>query len=644
MAELTVEQLNEKLASTTEKLERMESALTQAAGKTSSLGQAFSQASKQLGNGVTGFAKSMSDGQQGASVFNGVINSSSDALATMLKEIGPLGTAFSKLTDFAGAYLVRANQQSDALFKSFQDLSRVGGAGVEGMKGVFSNMQQFGLSMDQLPEFGAMIAQNSEALAVMGGSVSEGTKAFAKVASGIQQSGLQSEFERMGLKIKDINEGTASYLRIQTLTGMSAHKSQEALTAGAAEYIAQQDKLSRLTGKSAEALTKEAEARQSNERYAAVTLELTMKAAAARAAGDEAGAQAAEAKLDQNEQMLKRLPASLRQGFQDLTTGMVTTPEAKAISISLPKAAQAVLDQTTKTQDQFEEMMVDFSGEMKGAAERGVGLAKAGVYEKAGASFSGLIAGGKMPTGAAARKITEDQDKQRKGGGDVDVNNQVAMRQAQTATTIAMDNLVNKGVGPVTAGMLKLATGIEKVITATIPKKYIGEKTSTSDTGRGTATPATAGYGTKWKPEDLATFLEEAVAKGYKAITGPTAPAVPPVTTGRQAHEVLTRTSGPRQTGPSTTMSSEQANNILQRAAAGPNTNYRTNLGDTTLATERTASTTQQPAASNTGELTQGIMTLAQNIGSQTTSMNELVELMRRSIGIQDRILQQARN
>lgn len=626
-----------------EKVRDLTESLKKANKETSSFAQASSQALKQLGTGVTGFATSMADGKQGATAFNGAINSSSAALATMLKEAGLIGTAFSKLTDFAAAYVIRANQQSDALFKSFQDLSRVGGAGVEGMKGVFSNMQQFGLSMDQLPEFGAMIAKNSEALAVMGGSVSEGTKAFAKVASGIQQSGLQSEFERMGLKIKDINEGTASYLRIQTLTGMSAHKSQEALTAGAAEYIAQQDKLSRLTGKSAEALTKEAEARQSNERYAAVTLELQMKAAAARASGDEAGAQAAEAQLKQNEDTLDRLPASMKQGFQDLMTGMVTTPEAQKMFVSLPKAAQDVMSQQAKTGEQFEESMAALSAEAKAASERGVGLAKAGVYEKSGASFSGLVAASKIPTGAAAKKVKEDQDTQRKGGGDVDVNNQVAMRQAQTATTIAMDNLVNKGVGPLTAGMLKLATGVETVITKTIPKKYIGEKTSTSDTGRGTATPATAGYGTKWKPEDFATFLEETVNKAFKSLTGPDTltPARRPVTTSTEAREILSR--GPRQIGPSTTMSNEQTHNILQRAA-GPNTNYRTNLGDTTPTTEAAGSTMQESTAGSNAELTQGIMILANNIGSQTTSMNELVTLMQRSLGIQGKILQRSGN
>ena len=633
----------EEFAAVKDELAGLKDALGKAAGQTSSFGQASIQALKQLGNGVTGFAKAMSDGQQGASAFNGVINSGSDALGTMLKELGPLGTAFSKLTDFAGAYLIKANQQSDALFKSFQDLSRVGGASAEGMTGIFDNMQKLGMTMNQLPEFGAMIAQNSEALAAMGGTVSQGTKAFANVAAGIQQSGLQSEFQRMGLTTKNINEGTANYLRIQTLTGASAHKSQEALTAGAAEYIAQQDRLSKLTGKSADALAKEEEARLSDQRYAAVTRELEQKAAAARASGDEAGAKAAEDQIAQNRELMAQTPAALKQGVQDLMSGFVNSPEAKKMYTSLPEMSQAIMSQNYKASA----VLTKGATEATGALNRNTALAKAGLSNQVNADFAGLRdleAKNRAQTAEqSGEEAKGDQDKLRKGEN-VDVNNQVALRQAQTATTLAMDNLVNKGVGPVTAGMLKLATGIEKVITTTIPKKYIGEKTSTSDTGRGTETPAVAGYGTNFKPEDLAKFLEEAVAKGFKAITGPTAPVPPPVTTGRQAQEVLTRASGPRQTGSRTTMSNEQANNILQRAAAGPNTNYRTNLGDTTPTTERRTSTVQESSVGGSADLVQGLMTLAQNIGSQTTSMNELVELMRRSNGIQDRILQQARN
>jgi hypothetical protein len=632
----------EEFAAVTEELANLKSALGKASGQTSSLGQSFIQAGKQVSTGVSGFASAMANGQQGASAFNGVINSAGSALGTMLQELGPLGTAFGKLTDFAGAYLVRANQQSDALFKSFQDLSRVGGASAEGMEGVFDNMQKFGLTMNQLPEFGAMIAQNSEALAAMGGTVSQGTKAFAGVAAGIQQSGLQSEFERMGLTTKNINESTANYLRIQTLTGASATKTQAELTAGAAEYIAQQDRLSKLTGKSADALAKEEEARLSDQRYAAVTRELEQKAAAARAAGDEAGAKAAEDQIAQNRELMAQTPAALKQGVQDLMSGFVNSPEAKKMYTSLPEMSQAIMSQNYKASA----VLTKGATEASGTLNRNTALAKAGLSNQVNADFAGLRDLENKNRAKTAEEndkaAKEEQDKLRQGTN-VDVNNQVALRQAQTATTIAMDNLVQKGVGPVTAGLMKLSTGIEKIVTGipgTGKKTSISTRPGEEGSGRGVETPAAAGYGTNVKPEDLAKFLEETVDKAFKTFT---APVVPPVTTGRQAQEVLTRASSSTIPAPRSTMSNEQANNILQRAA-GPNTNYRTNLGDTTPNTERTAPASQESSATGNADLTQGIMTLAQNIGSQTTSLNELVDLMRRSLGVQGRILQQSRN
>jgi hypothetical protein len=616
------------IESLTEEIEQLKRALSEASGKANSLGQSFSQAGKQIGAGLTGLTTALANGQQGASVFNGAINAGSAAMSTLLANMGPLGTAFGKLTEFATAYIVRANAQGDALFKSFQDLSRVGGAGAEGMTGIFDNMQKFGLSLSQLPEFGAMIAQNSEALAMLGGTVTQGAKEFANVAAGIQQSGLQSEFQRMGLTTKNINEGTASYLRLQSLTGASAKKSQEELTAGAAQYIQQQDRLSKLTGKSADALAKEEEARLSDQRYAALTRELEQKAAAARAAGDEAGAKAAEDQIAQNRELMAQTPAALRQGVQDLMSGFVNSPEAKKMYTSLPEMSQAIMSQNYKAS----EVLTRGATEATGTLDRNTALAKAGLSNQVNADFAGLRdleAKNRAKTAeenAAAAKTEQDKLKE---GADKDINNQVALRQAQTATTIAMDNLVQKGVGPVTAGMLALATGIEKVVTA-IPGT--GDKTSTKATGRGQTTPATAGYGTNFKPEDLTKFINETTSKAYGAITGPGEPVV---TTGTQAQQVLSgnipRLADTTRT-PVGNTSGVQANNILQQAASGS----RYNPGSS--GTE----TASSPAANT--DLPQSIMSLASNIGMQTSSTNELVELMRRSIAIQDKILQQARN
>jgi len=604
--------LEERVRDLTERLKKTNK-------ESSDLGQSFSQASKQIGTGLTGLATALANGQQGASVFNGAINAGSAAMNTLLANMGPLGTAFGKLTEFATAYIVRANQQGDALFKSFQDLSRVGGASAEGMTGIFDSMQKLGMTMNQLPEFGAMITENSEALAMLGGTATQGAKEFANVAAGIQQSGLQSEFQRMGLTTKNINEGTVSYLRLQSLTGASAKKTQEELTAGAAQYIQQQDRLSKLTGKSADALAKEEEARLSDQRYAALTRELEQKAASARAAGDEAGAKAAEDQIAQNRELMAQTPAALKQGVQDLMSGFVNSPEAKKMYTSLPEMSQAILSQNYKAS----EVLSKGATEATGTLDRNTALAKAGLSNQVNADFAGLRdleAKNRAKTAeenAAAAKSEQDKLKE---GANVDINNQVALRQAQTATTIAMDNLVQKGVGPVTAGMLALATSIEQVVTA-IPGT--GDKTSTKATGRGQTTPATAGYGTTFKSEDLTKFINETVSKAYGAITGPGEPVV---TTGTQAQQVLLgNTPGLADTTrtPVGNTSGVQANNILQQAASGGGTSF-------------------SPSANT--DLPQTIMSLAANIGMQTSSTNELVELMRRSIAIQDKILQQARN
>jgi hypothetical protein len=654
-------------------------------------GSAFLQAGTQLGAGLTGLATAMANGQQGASAFNGVINSSSAALGTMLKELGPLGTAFGKLTEFAGEYLVRANQQGDALFKSFQDLSRVGGASAEGMTGVFENMQQFGLTMNQLPEFGAMIAQNSAALAMLGGTVTKGAKQFAEVASGIQQSGLQSEFMRMGLTTKNINEGTANYLRIQAMTAANSVKTTEQLTAGAAEYISQQDRLSRLTGKSADILAKEQEERMADQRFRAYTREQTQKEADLRAIGTEesiAQADAIKAQEKETKLLLGSLTGGMRKAAQDMIAGgtIAGSKEAEQMMKLMPEMSQKLMSGTFKASEDLQ----------KGADEAGKqlnqfsGLAKVGQFDQVFGKFN-EVADFEAKQLALRKTGVDAADKEKAKiaeGGNVDINNQVAMRQAQTATTLAMDNLVQKGVGPVTAGMAKLAIGIEKVIT-TIPPQYIGEKTSTRDTGRGTATPAVAGYGTSVKPADFQKFLEDSVANAIKALNNvgkepTTFTEKMDVLKGKNTTPIVESSAGdstamqklaalrtpvpksdtsqtekpvtpqaPKSAAPQVIRPVVNVEPVIptpvvnivpkQEPLAGPNTKYRTSLDDTRPEPPKTETTTQS-ATGASPELTQGLMELARNIGLQTSSINELVDLMRRSNGIQDRILQQSRN
>ena len=632
---------------------------------------AFSLGTSKIYGGVESFTKSMANGTQGASAFGGVITGTAAGLGDFTKvlgTIGPVGKALGEslggVAKFSAEYVVRALKQSDDLFTSFQGLSKVGGAGAEGMTGVLENMQKLGMTMNELPQFTALISKNSEALAVMGGTVAEGTKKFAGVASGIEQSGLQSQFERMGITVQAQNEGIANYLKIQTLTGINAQKSDKDQTAAAADYIAQQDRLSRLTGKSADALAKESEARQSNERYAAVTLELQMKAASLRAAGDEEGAKAAERQFEQNEERLKRAPASMKQGMMDLMSGFANSPEAQKLVISLPQTAQDLMAQQTKTGEEFENSMTAMSAEAKAAAERGVGLAKAGVYNKSGADFAGLIATGKMPTGAAAKKAKSEQDTLG-AGGQVDVNNQVALRDAQRSTTTAMDNLTQLGVGPLTSAMTTAATAINKGVTDVLGPEIAGKRTAlkrepTADEkargvnpNRGKEFPATAGYDSNLDAKKLSKAWDDFTQKIM--LTADEVPVKKKEVTPSPTTIIPVPAPSPRPSPVAPPVAPVPAPVPAPAPAPSPRPGPRRGAGPAYQAPgvlednrpEKNQTSTKSAAEDSTTELatvfSDGIKLLSRGQSEQQQTLDELVELMRRSVGVQGKILQTSR-
>ena len=648
---------------------------------------AFGEGTSKISGGVESFTKSMANGAQGASAFGGLVTGAAAGLGNfseVLGKLGPVGTALSEslkgVANFGAEYVVRALKQSDDLFTSFQGLSKIGGAGQEGMKGIFDNMQKLGMSMNQLQEFTALITKNSEALALMGGTVAEGTKKFASVASGIEQSGLQTQFERMGISVQAQNEGIANYLKIQTMTSAGQVKTTEQLTAGATEYLYQQDKLSRLTGKSADTLAKEEQTRMANERYAATQLELQMKADAMREAGDEKGAKAAEDQIVQNRELLARTPKALQQGVQDMMSGFVNSPEAQKMYIALPEMSQAIISQN------FEASKVLEAGAKEADAntKRNIGLAKAGMSDKVMANYGGQRELAVMKPGEGAKTAKTEQTTQATGAGDADVNNQVAMREAQRTTAIAMDNLVEKGVGPLTKAMTTAATEISLGITDVLGPKLVGEKTALNrkpteketaegvkpeDVVRGKLVPGN--YESKFEvtPKDLAdawqNFLSKVMLEDKKPATttdnrpnvrpapvppnsGPNirpSPVVPaPETNIRPTPGTNIRPAPGTNIRPAPGTNIRPAPVVPGSRGAGPAYRAPKVLEETRPENQTGA---KPAAAAGSTELatvfSEGIKTISRGQSEQQQTLDELVELMRRSVGVQGKLLQTSR-
>jgi len=442
----------------------------------------LNQSLKSLGQASLGLVDAMNKGEQGASVYNNSLKAGADAIDAFAAKFGILGRIIGGLITAGAKYVIAVNEQSDKLFASYQQLSRIGAAGASGMSGVFKSMQDFGYNIEQLGEFGNLIKANSESLALMGGTVNQGTQVFAGMAKGIQRSGLQTEFLRMGMTVDQINSGLGGYLRIQTLTGTAQRKTQSELTQGAAEYIKNLDILTKLTGKNAETLQQEREARMNEQRFIAVQMELEDKAAQARLAGDETQARAFEKQMDQNQKLLDLAPKEMQAGLIGAMTGFAgSSKEAEQLFRVMPELFQKVASQSFEAAE-----TLDSGVQRAGSAMRGFGgLAKVGGFDEVFGSMAGinkLRVKGLEKSYAEQDRIATQELKDQVENTEAGVKAQVGMRQEHMEATRALNTFVNQGVNRTTAAMSKLAGAIETVVSK-IPGT--GPDTGTTGTGRG---------------------------------------------------------------------------------------------------------------------------------------------------------------
>ena len=435
----------------------------------------LNQSLKQLGTSMLSLGESLKDGKQGASVYNDSIKAGADAVDAVASKFGILGKVIGGIVTVGARYVIEVNKQSDKLFESYQTLSKIGAVGASGMTDIFRNMQNFGYNIEQLGDFGNLIKSNSESLAQLGGTVTQGTQAFAGVAKGIQRSGLQTEFMSMGMTVDDVNQGIAGFLALQSKLGATQTKTQQQLTEGAAEYIRNLDVLIKLTGKNAKTLEDEQKARQADQQYRAVMRSLQKRG--------EAGDQQALERAAELENAMKRMGPENAKALQQAMTGFVGAgKEGEKLFRTSARAFAYASDKNFKASVFMDMLTEDFS---KQADAFGDGLANLNLFNDTFTNFAeGADLESKTRTKsfqqqeAEAKAIRNAQAKNAEGA----IKAQVGLRQEQMETTRGLQTFINQGINPITKGMSKLGGAMESV-SSSIPGT--GAETGTAGTGRG---------------------------------------------------------------------------------------------------------------------------------------------------------------
>lgn len=403
---------------------------------------------KSFGNSIKSLGSNLASGAQGASVFNDSLDASSDVIDKFASKFGVLGSVLGGIAKAGAAYIGAVNKQSDALYKSFQDLSKTGTIGSGGMAEAFASMQKFGYSVDQLADMTALLAENSQALAALSGTAFRGARQFADIAQTLQRGDLGEKFRNMGLSTDDINRNIAGFIKKEIQLGQSRAQVERNLATETSKYIEQIVAVQRLTGQTREQLEEKEQQAQREEAFAYQQYELKKRAAA----GDEQ----ARKEYERNRVLSQVLEGKARDQFIAGIGGDV------AAMGDLLRTAPETVEKILNGGD-LGTVMDSLAREGKNAVENLGPLAKFHAFNDFLLPMDQLL---KFQTQYGSEAFEQLLDDAKKNSKTVDAatQDQTKMLMSQMNTRQSLEQLVNLGVEPVTWAMRKLAEIIEGLV------------------------------------------------------------------------------------------------------------------------------------------------------------------------------------
>jgi hypothetical protein len=410
---------------------------------------------KALGKSTVDFTKAMYQGAQGATAMNSAVDTLTSGIQLLINLIPGFRLAkraLTALTMAVGGATKAVNAQTEALFKSYQDMAQFGAGAAGGMRTIFDNMQKFGYGIEELDKMTALVKENSKALSSFGGTVLDGTNRFANSMTEIQRSDIGRQFQRMGYTVDDINRSGAGFIRLQQMLGQTQSSIQKNLTAGTVKYMNELDLLARITGDTREAQEAKIKEAMSEDAFAATMDELREQAAA--------GDASAEARINKLNLLNQTLSGDMRQEFIKAIGGDVAA--AQKLMMTAPQAYQMMLDSSSSASDVMRTLVAEeknMRGAFRGLAQLGATgdiMPKIIEQQERAAKFGDINLDDQMLRAKAEQKVTDQATKD-------EADRRIAVQQ----TRDNLQSFVNLGVAPATAalkGLAQAAAGASRAV------------------------------------------------------------------------------------------------------------------------------------------------------------------------------------
>lgn len=205
--------------------------------KVEDLGKSAKTASTSIKNAFRSVGSAISGLTQELLIGGNTLSDFSQHFATLANEIpiigGVLGGALQAVTGLL-----------DSQIENYRDLSN---AGVVFGASLYDAQRAAADTNLTLDEFSRVIQNNSQELAMLGGTAGNGARRFAEISRIIKED-FGTQFQTLGMRAAEQAEFAADYLSLQARLGRGQRMTNEQLARGTVNYLKELDKLSKVTG------------------------------------------------------------------------------------------------------------------------------------------------------------------------------------------------------------------------------------------------------------------------------------------------------------------------------------------------------------------------------------------------------------